>query len=201
MPRRQQRGVEVDRHHLVPGVEVDVDRAAATAGERGTVDDGVEAAESVNGFLDAPGVVAEEGEVADRDDALATGVLDETEGGLGPLGRDVGDGDPRALRREEHRDRITDAGKVDVGCGAGAGDERPFPAEPVARVAATRPRRVRRVGCRVAHGASLASIAPCLSVRRGSCGRGKMGRRSAAPDQNRGGHRCRCSATRASVSS
>ena len=112
MTRGQQGGVEVDRHHLFPGVEVDVDRAAATGGERGTVHDGVEAAEGVDRLLDAAGVVGEEGEVADRDETLATGGLDEAERGLGPLGRDVGDGDLRALRREQHRDRVADAEEV-----------------------------------------------------------------------------------------
>ena len=158
--RGQQGGVEVDRHHLFPGVEVDVDRAAATGGERGTVDDGVEAAEGVDRLLDAAGVVGDEAEVADRDETLATGGLDETEGGLGPLGRDVGDGDLRALRREEHRDRVADAGEVLAGCGAGAGDERPLPGEPVSRVVGPRPWLGRQVVCRVGHAASLASLAP-----------------------------------------
>ena len=148
--------MEVDRHHLFPGVEVDVDRAAATTGERGTVHHGVESTERVNRFLHTPRVVVEHGQVADRDDGLAAGGFDETERGLGPLARDVGDGDLGALRREQHCDRFADAEQVAAGCGTGAGDERPLPDESVALVVGSRPRLLPDGVGRVAHRASLA---------------------------------------------
>ena len=48
------------------------------------------------------------GEISDRDDALATGRVDQSERGLGTFRRDVGDDDPRALCREQHRDGLSD---------------------------------------------------------------------------------------------
>ncbi len=96
-------------------------------------------------------------EVTDGDDCTPGDVVDETQGRLGAFGRDVGDGNVRALRREEHCDRLTDPRQPTPGSGAGTGDERALSREAAAGVDAAPPRRVPRVDGRAAHAASLAS--------------------------------------------